>query len=434
MPLKADNVLGLLIVLIPVLLLAYVTARNIGWLDVTKDLGMSSSEKENFAGNVRNRNFDDPNWRNGVFYQRKDKQMLPTNPVMAPTFSVEQFDNQVKGWSNDGLDGVVENLETGVRRANLDNPNWLGGVFYQKRNELGKLVPTNPIMVGEAPAVGGVGNGGDLAETNDLREGFLDIGFGEAVRDGINTLMGRSSDRDLPSVNPDLSYVKTQPDIPFFDPRVGSVRDAPTAAVKIPVLVDEKPALSRKLNNGMKADDGLTLKQMSANMLAADTHKGVIDKVAEETTDIGMDLVNKGLSKELGFGPAGKAGKVPLSNEKGVLQKLYGSEKTDGGLKMVKSGKRSFGDDADEVKPLVSGKVVCLAYPIMRDGKLKQVNISNNGNDYKETPKVRAVGGNPIRAAKLKAVVDGSGAVVIIDIVDEGEGYKTTPEIVVTEP
>lgn len=417
---RADNVLGFIIVLVPVLLLAYVTARNIGWTgfkteDETK-VGVGK-DKEGFAGNLKNRNFNDPNWRNGVFYQNKDGQMLPTNPISAPVFSVKKFDNQVEGFSMDGLGGVVERLDTEVRETTLDNPNWLGGVFYQKRNELGKLVPTNPPLVG-----------GELGETNDLREGFLDIGFGEAMRDGINTLLGRSADRELPSVNPSESYVKTQPDIPFYDPRVGSVWDAPTAAVKVPVLVDEKPALAKHLNDGMKPESGLSMKEMSAKMLASNAHANVIDTVAQETVDRDLDFVVSKV-RDVGFGPAGKAGKVPLSNEKGVLQKLYGSEKTDGGLAMVKSGKREFADDADEVRLLVSGKVECEAYPIMREGKLKQVNIMNNGNDYKKAPKVKTIGGSPVREAKLRAVIDGKGAVVIVDIEDEGAGYKTTPEI-----
>lgn len=412
---KFDNVLGLFVVLLPVLLLLYVTVRNVGWIDQDCE----GKDKERFAGNVKNRNFDDPNWRNGVFYQNKDGQMLPTNPVSAPAFSVERFDNQVKGWSADGLD-LMEGMETEVRETTLNDPNWLGGVFYQKRNELGRLVPTNPPLVG-----------GELADTNDLREGFLDVGFGEALRDGLNTLIGRSDDRNLPSTNPDLAYVKTQPDIPFHDPRVGSVRDAPTAAVKIPVLVsgaplvDDKPGLSAALDERTRGNRGLTMKELNAKMLADDAHAAIIAGKAKDVVDAGMDFIIKN-NREIGFGNIGRKGKVPLGGEKGILQQLYGSGEAKG---TIKSGKREFADDADTVKLLVSGKVVCDAYPIMRGGKLKQVNISNNGNDYKKAPRVKVVGGDAVRSAKLKAVIDGNGAVVFIDIEDEGEGYKTTPEL-----
>lgn len=405
MTIRLDNIFGMLVVLLPVLLLLYVTVRNVGWMD--------KNGKEDFAGNVKNRNLDDPNWRNGVFYQNKDGQMLPTNPVSAPTFSVEQFDNQVRGLDTDGR-MVERGSETfAAREATLDDPNWLGGVFYQKRDELGR----------PAPEVGAMG--GELADTNDLREGFLDVGFGEALRDGLNTLIGRSDDRNLPSTNPDLAYVKTQPDIPFHDPIVGSVRDAPTAAVKIPVLVDDKAAVSAALDDKTRGDRGLSMRELSAKMLASDAHSAIIADKAQKTVDAGMDFIVKN-NREIGFGNVGRRGKVPLGGEKGILQQLYGGGEAKG---TIKSGKREFADDADTVKLLVSGKVACDAYPIMRDGKLKQVNISNNGNDYKKAPRVKVVGGDAVRAAKLKAVIDGNGAVVFIDIEDEGEGYKTTPEL-----
>lgn len=431
MSMDLSNLVGLVVVLIPVILLAYLTCRNlapklgIGWLDGDDGDGGNggNSGAEKFSGNNKNINYENPNWKDEVFYQMKDGQVLPTNPISAPTFSVEQFDNQVRGvigsgfgGNSDGIGADRELMETEVRESTLNNPQWLGGIFYQKRNEYGGLIATNP------PLVGG------LVDTNNLVEGFLDVGIGEALRDGYNTLMGKGSGRDIESVNPAEAYSGVVPIVPSTNPKKESVLRAPTATVK---LVDEKPEFAQHLDDKVRGD-GMSMKDLNAAMTADKAHTDVISDKIDDFLEKGMKhIVDKSLEssssgRATGFGGLGVMKKPPVSLEKGVLQQLYGSGEAKGTLK---SGKRSFADDADIIRPVVSGQVDCEAYPIMRNGEIVQVNIRNNGNDYREAPKVKLVGGDAKKEAVLKAVIDDNGSVVIVDIVESGEGYKKVPEI-----
>ena len=417
-----SNLIGLIIVLIPVILLAYLTCRNLApklgieWLD------------ERFSGNVKNVNFDNPNWKNEVFYRERDGQILPTNPISAPVFSVEKFDNQVKGVGAVGVGGDDRELmETEVRESTLDNPQWLGGVFYQKRNEYGEAIATNPPLVGGMVGNGAVSSGG-LDDTNNLIEGFMDIGIGEALRDGYNTLMGKGNGRDIESVNPAEAYSGVVPLMPSTNPKKESILRAPTAAVK---LVDDKPEFAQHLDNKMRGE-GQSMEDINATMTADKAHSDVISDKIDSLLGKGMKhIVDKSQESSMsgratGFGGLGVMKKPPIGMEKSVLQQLYGGGEAKG---TIKSGKRKFADDVDSIKPVVSGVVDCEAYPVMRGGKIVQVIIRNNGNDYKKAPKVKLVGGDAKKEAVLKAVIDGGGGVVIVDIIESGEGYQKVPDI-----
>ena len=381
---QTDNILGLIIVLLPVLLLAYVTCKNFS-------IGEDKEEKSSDNSIVMNENFS---------------SMEP--PAV---FSVEKFDNQIEGWNADGLNGSVERMDTFSKDTTLYNVNWIGGMFHNKREEFGKM------------SIEKRNNVGDLAETNNLVEGFLDVGFGEAIKDGLNTLLGRTASVDTTSVNPDLSYVKTQPDIPGVDPRIESVNDASTAAVKIPVLEDDKQAQAMVANEAMK-EKGQSMEDINAKLIADKAHMKVIAQKTQDLIDNGAKFVDD-KRRDVNVIGGRKQASVPWGNSKGILQQLYSTGEAEG---TIKSGDREFADDADTFHALVQGEIKCEAYPIIRNGQIKQVNISNNGNGYKKAPKIKVMG-NCTKEAKLKAVIDESGSVVIIDIIEEGKGYTTTPRI-----
>ena len=383
-----NNLFGAIIILLPVCILAYITIKN-----VKIDKNINLNQPDQFTENEK----------------MTDKTDKKTDKRNVEHFDVRRFDNNVKGYDAIGI-GVEEMTIGNSGDSDLANPNWLGSTFYQKRESLGKMEKMENKKTD-----------GDLVDTNNLVEGFLDVGFGEALRDGLNTLLGKSDDRDMPSVNPDLSYVKTQPDIPFHDPRVGSVADAPTAAVKIPVLVDDKQAVAQRLNReNREIKNGIDLSEVGDNLITDKKEHQLMNELNSK------DFVDT--KREIGFGVMNKAGKVPLGNEQSVLQQLYSGDAKG----TIKSGKREFADDVDVFKPLFEGKVKCQAYAVMRDGKIVQVNITNSGNAYEKIPVVKLIGGGNDRKRKdamLKAVLDDNGAVVYIDIEDEGENYEKTPDV-----
>lgn len=59
---------------------------------------------------------------------------------------------------------------------------------------------------------------------------------------------------------------------------------------------------------------------------------------------------------------------------------------------------------------------------------IEDVNVQFGGGSYYDPPEINLIGGNPERAAKLKAIVQ-SGNVIGVDIVDGGANYKTPPRL-----